>query len=223
MSQKLKVIGAGLGRTGTTSLKLALEFLLASPCFHFLEYKSHPELMLPWQSFAEKLPLKTEAEDMPEVSVSQWQLLMPGYTACVDEPASCYWLPLSKAFPQALIILSVRDTESWWSSLQTLIQHREREWANPESISPERLRFLEFERAIYGTDEEQYTETANKALFERHNRTVLEYAERHPSFGQRLLVWNVKEGWGPICQALNLPVPDISFPHANKGSEFHGY
>jgi hypothetical protein len=114
MSINLKVIGAGMGRTGTTSLKLALELLLGGDCFHFLEYKTHPELMLPWQTFVEKLPLNTEPEAMPEISVSQFQLLMPDYIACVDEPASFYWLPLSKAFPEALIILSVRDTESWW-------------------------------------------------------------------------------------------------------------
>ena len=223
MSINLKVIGAGMGRTGTTSLKLALELLLGGDCFHFLEYKTHPKLMLPWQTFVEKLPLDTEPEAMPEISVSQCQLLMPDYLACVDEPASFYWMPLSKAFPEALIILSVRDTESWWNSMHGLYLHREQEQRQSELISPERLKFLEFEEAIYGTDEELFTEAANKALFEQHNRRILNYAEQHPSFKQRFLVWNVKQGWEPLCEALGLPMPDIPFPHANKAADFHGY
>ena len=221
MSTNLKVIGAGLGRTGTTSLKLALELLLGGNCFHFLEYRDHPELMSPWQAFVEKLPFDTEPGAMPEISVSQCQLLMPGYIACVDEPASFYWLPLSKAFPEALIILSVRDTESWWTSMHGLYQHREQE--QQELISSDRAKFLEFEDAMYGTDKELFTEAARKASFEQHNRRVLTYAEHHPSFKQRLLVWNVKEGWEPLCAALDLPMPGIPFPHANKAADFHGY
>ena len=141
MSTHLKVIGAGMGRTGTTSLKLALELLLGGDCFHFLEYKDHPELMSPWQALVEKLPLDTKPEAMPEISVSQCQLLMPDYIACVDEPASFYWLPLSKAFPEALVILSVRDTEGWWTSTHGLYQHRDQEQTQPELISPERVKF----------------------------------------------------------------------------------
>jgi hypothetical protein len=90
-------------------------------------------------------------------------------------------------------------------------------------ISPERLKFLEFDEAMYGTDEELFTEAASKASFEQHNRRVLTYAEQHLSFKQRLLVWNVKEGWEPLCEALGLPMPDIPFPHANKAADFHGY
>ena len=223
MSINLEVIGAGMGRTGTTSLKLALEFLLGGDCFHFLEYKDRPELMPPWQSFVETLPLDTEPEVMPEVSIAQCQSLMPDYIACVDEPASFYWLPLSKAFPEALIILSVRDTESWWKSMHGLYQHRDREQEQPELISPERLKFLEFEEAMYGPEEKLITEAASKTQFEQHNRRVLDYAEQHPDFKQRLLVWNVKEGWEPLCEALGLPTPDIPFPHANKAADFHGY
>src|SRR5210317_1762627 len=132
MSQDLQVIGAGLGRTGTTSLKLALEFLLDGRCFHFLEYRDYPELMVPWQSFAADLPIETAPQDLPGVPASRWQTLMPGYIACVDEPASFYWLPLSIAYPEALVILSTRDTEPWWNSMQTLIRHREQELENPE-------------------------------------------------------------------------------------------
>jgi hypothetical protein len=179
--------------------------------------------MLPWQTFVEKLSLYTEPEAMPEISLTQCQLLMPDYIACVDEPASFYWLPLSKLFPEALIVLSVRDTESWWTSRHGLYQHREQEQAQPELISAERAKFLEFEKTMYARDETGISEDAGKAWFEQHNRRVQEYADQHPSFKQRLLVWNVKEGWEPLCAALGLPMPDIPFPHANKMADFHGY
>ncbi len=107
--------------------------------------------------------------------------------------------------------------------MKALYDHRNEEWSQPESISPERMAFLEFENNIYGTDEALFTEEVNKADFEAHNRRILDYAEHHPEFKNRLLVWNVRDGWEPICQALGLPVPDNPFPHANKAGEFHGY
>ena len=223
MASNLRVIGAGMGRTGTTSLKLALEHLLGAPCFHFIEYKLHPELMAPWQSLAAEVPLFSEPEAMPDIPPSRWQQVMPNYVACVDEPAAFYWLPLSRAYPDAVIILSVRDTDRWWASMKALLDHRMAEWQQAESISAGRRAFLEFENAIYGDEDELYSETANKAMFEKHNRAVMDYAERHPAFRKRLRVWNVSQGWEPICQVLGLPVPDIPFPHANKAGEFHGY
>lgn len=223
MTIDLKVIGAGRARTGTTSLKLALEQLLGGTCFHYIEYKHQPELMPHWQRFIRKLPMDTDPEAMPDVEASQWQEVMPDCTACVDEPAAFYWLPLSRAFPDALILLSIRDTDSWWPSMKALRDHRDEEWSQPESIGPERMRFLEFEKSIYGTDEARVTEAASKAGYEAHNRRILDYAEQHPEFKRRLLIWNVKDGWESICRGLSLPVPDEPFPHANKAGEFHGY
>jgi hypothetical protein len=202
---------------------MALEQLLGGTCFHYIEYKHQPEVMPPWQSFIETLPMNTDPGVMPDVSVSRWQTVMPDCTACVDEPAAFYWLPLSRAFPDALILLSVRDTDSWWSSMKALYDHRAEEWSQPESISPQRMEFLEFENSIYGSDEALFAEAVNKADYEAHNRSILDHAEHHPEFKKRLLVWNVKDGWEPICQALGLPVPDDAFPHANKAGAFHGY
>ncbi len=223
MAIDLKVIGVGRARTGTTSLKMALEQLLGGTCFHYIQYKHQPEVMPPWQSFIETLPMDTDPGEMPDVPVSRWQTVMPDCTACVDEPAAFYWLPLSRGFPDALILLSVRDIDSWWSSMKALYDHRDEEWSQPESISAERMALLEFENSIYGTDEALFTEAINKADFEAHNRGILDYAEYHPEFKRRLLVWSVKDGWEPICQALGLPVPDNPFPHANKAGKFHGY
>jgi hypothetical protein len=90
VSLDLEVIGAGLGRTGTTSLKMALETLLNGPCFHFLEYKSHPELMDRWRSLVQAMPMRSDPEKFEDIPISRWETLMPGYVACVDEPASYY-------------------------------------------------------------------------------------------------------------------------------------
>ena len=223
MSLDLKVIGAGLGRTATTSLKVALETLLKGPCFHFLEYKTHPELMAPWLSLIEANPLRSDPDTFADVPVSQWETVMPGYVACVDEPASYYWKQLSDAFPKALVILSVRDTDSWWNSMLTAEKYFEEEWKRPELISAERLKFHEFTDAIYPYWRDGMSEDIERSFFESHNRRVLERAEWDPEFNRRFVVWRLGQGWEPICKALGLPVPNIAFPHENKGAEYHGY
>ena len=223
MSLNLEVIGAGMGRTGTTSLKTALETLLRSPCFHFLEYRSHPELMAPWLSLIQAMPLRSDPDEFGDVPISQWEKVMPGYVACVDEPASYYWKQLSDAFPEALVILSVRDTDSWWASMAALDEHYEEEMRRPELITAERREFLDFVDAIYPDQREGLSEDIERAFFESHNRRVLEHAERDQSFNQRFLVWHVQEGWEPLCKALDLPVPDLPFPHKNKRAVYHGY
>jgi hypothetical protein len=223
MSLDLKVIGAGLGRTGTTSLKVALETLLKGPCFHFLEYKSHPELMAPWLSLIQANPLRSDPDKFGDLPISQWETVMPGYVACVDEPASHYWKQLSDAFPKALVILTVRDTDSWWASMVTAEEHFEEEWKRPELITAERREFHKFADAIYPFWKDGISEDVERSFFESHNRSVLEHAKRNQRFGQRLLVWSAGEGWEPLCKALRLPVPNISFPHENKSAEYHGY
>ncbi len=223
MSPDLRAIGAGLGRTGTTSLKMALETLLKGPCFHFLEYKWHPELMAPWRSLAEAVPLRSNHDRFEDIPISRWETLMPGYVACVDEPASLYWKQLSHAFPKALVILSIRDTDSWWASMTAIDEHYEEEMRRPELITPERREFLDFTDAIYPDWREEFSEDVEKAFFEAHNRRVLEHAERDPSFNRRFLVWRPGDGWEPLCRALELPVPDVPFPHENKRAEYHGY
>src|SRR5579859_522535 len=104
----LEVVGAGLGRTGTHSLKLALERLLGAPCYHMVEVFAHPEHVPAWHSAAlDKMPA--------------WNEVLAGYAAAVDWPASAFWAELSEAFPDALVVLSVRDPEDWWRSAHETI------------------------------------------------------------------------------------------------------
>ncbi len=219
MSLDLKVIGAGMGRTGTTSLKAAMEMLLKGPCFHFYEYQSKPELMAPWLDLIRATPMEFEAMESVDVLISQWDTMMPGYVACMDEPASYYWKQLSDAFPEALVILSVRDTDAWWASCLAIEKSYEEERKRPELITAERRAYLDLVEELYPDS----SKDIDTAYFEAHNRSVLEFAEQDESFKKRLLVWRTTDGWEPICNALNLPVPDIPFPHKNRSADFHEY
>src|SRR4051812_43170520 len=105
----LKVVGAGIGRTGTHSLKIALERLLGAPCYHMVEVFERPADVARWQDAADRRPV-------------DWHALMDGFAAAVDWPASACWEDLAEAFPDAVILLSVRDSaEQWWTSASRTI------------------------------------------------------------------------------------------------------
>jgi hypothetical protein len=196
----VRVVGAGLGRTGTTSLKLALERLLGGPCYHMDEVRHHPSHPDAWAS--------AYRGQMPD-----WSLMLDGYLACVDWPAAPLWAEISAAFPDALIVLSVRDTDDWWVSASSTI-------------------FPAMERAYFGPDAEDNGWThmcvemmnrfcsdwrdadAAKAAFERYNDEV-----RGSAPSDRLLVWKASDGWGPICDRLGIAVPDEPFPSVNTTAE----
>ena len=104
----LRVVGAGLGRTGTHSLKVALEQLLGEPCYHMIEVFGKPEHVGMWHQAVHG--------DMPD-----WEKLFAGYSASVDWPAAAFWREQSEAFPDAVILLSTRDSEAWWTSCNNTI------------------------------------------------------------------------------------------------------
>lgn len=199
----LKVIGAGLGRTSTMSLKLALERLLGGPCYHMTELFEHLEAHTPlWHQAA-----RGEAVD--------WDKIFDGYVAAVDEPASIHWQAISEFYPDALVILSERDADSWWKSASETIFPVK--WNPPADMSPARRAWLAMIKDAYkmvypdGFDD---ADTA-KAAFIAHNTRVKAQVP-----AERLLVWDAGQGWAPICQALGLPVPDEPFPRSNSTSEF---
>src|SRR5271168_3854400 len=106
---QLKVVGAGLGRTGTASLKDALEQLTGGRCYHMFEVFENPDSVAAWHAV-----VRGESDD--------WDALMDGYTASVDWPAAAYWRELSARNPDALVLLSSRATpEQWWASVEQTI------------------------------------------------------------------------------------------------------
>jgi len=197
----VRVICAGFGRTGTSSLKGALELLLGAPCFHFEELFKHQHLRQTWAELARGGP------------EPDWHALYEGYGAAVDFPTCAYWAELAEAFPDALILLSVREPEGWVRSWTGL-------WGYLKFFRL--LRFLPFvsdvvavldgviaDRTFGGRMEpEALVET-----FEAHNERVQATVP-----AERLLVYRVQEGWEPLCTALGVPIPDVPFPRYNPGN-----
>lgn len=195
----LKVVGAGLGRTGTHSLKIALQALLGEPCYHMVEVFQHPEHVPTWHAAA-----RGEAVD--------WDALLAGYGAAVDWPASAFWFELSQANPDALIILSTRDSEAWWRSTQaTIFSHITEE--PPHEMEGWHDMVMEMMRSRFTTD--LHDPDKGIGAFERHNKEVI---RRAPA--DRLLVWRATDGWEPICRALGVPVPAEPFPLTNTTADF---
>jgi Sulfotransferase domain len=194
----LQIVGAGLGRTGTHSLKLALERVLGGPCYHMIEVFEHPEHADMWRRAAEG-----EAVD--------WSAFPEGYVASVDWPGGSFWREMAGANPDAVILLSTRESsEAWWKSandtiFQAMDSAREfPEWAGMiEAIFANRF------------TSEVRDKAAAIAAYERHNAEV-----RTDADPERLLEWMPGDGWQPICQALGAPVPDEPFPHVNTTEEF---
>lgn len=192
----LRVVGAGLGRTGTNSLKLGLERLLGAPCYHMMEVFMHLEHVPAWHAAARG--------QMPD-----WAALLAGYGAAVDWPAAAFWPELSAAFPDAVVLLSVRDPQSWWQSAsETIFPSIAQQTGTAWHAMVEALFAARFTRAIDDRD-------AAIAAFERHNARVRATVPAH-----RLLEWRATDGWAPLCAALGVAVPDEPFPHTNTRADW---
>lgn len=134
-----------------------------------------------------------------------WDPLFDGYVAAVDWPASIFWRELSEANPDALVLLSVRDTaEVWWRSFDEMVLTYTRMSLAPDWTEGRGL--LALMERFTGT--QQWDDPALlKAAYERHNAEV-----RKTMAPNRLLEWRATEGWPPICRVLGVPVPDLPFP-----------
>jgi len=198
---QLKVVGAGLGRTGTASLKNALEQLTGGRCYHMLEVQ--PESVALWHSAA-----RGDSVD--------WDTLMHRYAACVDWPAAAFWPELSAANPDAVVLLSTRATpEQWWASMeQTIVRVLSAE------VPPEEESLAAHRAMVREVFAERFTPDwrnpdAAMAAYTQHNERV-----RSEVSAERLLEWQPGDGWEPICAALRVAIPSAPFPHENSTAEF---
>jgi len=210
----MKIIGAGFGRTGTTSLKAALEALGFGPSYRLDEVFKHPEQVAFWEAAR-----RGERVD--------WEGFFAGYGLAVDWPAFSFYGELMEAFPEAPVILTVRNPGRWYESVRSTIYGIHKLSAGP---APVRLAF-----ALAGLFAPAVTGIARLAdailwdglfdgrfedrsyaieMFHRHNEEV---RRRVPP--ERLLVYDVKEGWAPLCDFLGVEVPDEPFPHLNHTRE----
>jgi hypothetical protein len=195
----LSVIGAGYGRTGTLSLKGALEQLGYVKCHHMLEVIKNPEQNAAWMAAA-----RGDTVD--------WDALLDGYQAAVDWPACHFYRELADYYPDAKVVLTVRDPAAWFESisnttLRVIKQGLERD---PDGIN------LGSELVVKAAFQGNLDDADHaRAIFEAHTEEVTSAIDP-----DRLLVFDVREGWEPLCAFLGKPVPAGAFPRTNSQDEF---
>ena len=212
----LKVIGAGFGRTGTMSLKVALEELGFDPCYHMTEVFDHPEHIETWDAAADGYP-------------TDWKTFLKDYEATVDWPACSFYRELMQEYPDAKVLLSVRDPEKWYESTSNTIYNvRRASTSSPLAAAifsiagvfvPHVKRGAQMVNKLIweGTFDGRFEDRQHAiGVFVRHNEEVVQSVPR-----DRLLVYEVKEGWKPLCEFLGVEVPsDKPFPHLNDSGDF---
>jgi len=196
----LQVIGAGLPRTGTSSLREALRFLLDAPIYHMSEAFAHPEHAATWVRAIEGNP-------------PQWDTFLAGYAGGVDAPFSNCWRDLATFYPDAPVLLSYRDDpEVWYRSMEATVLPRTREMLAKGAADP----MVQLFRVIFNG---VATDLDNREHVIAGYERWLEDVRAHTEPG-RLIEWKPGDGWEPICAALSLPVPNRPFPHENSTSSY---
>jgi hypothetical protein len=199
----LEVIGAGFGRTGTLSLKYALEQLGFDKCYHMLEVRNHPDHTRLWH-------------DAHDGQLVDWQAIFEGYRATVDWPSCNLWSALAETFPEASIILTLRDADAWYDSIMNTIylssSLRAASDDPGEQASGQWAMDIIWNRIFGGKMDDRAHVTS---VFNRHNEDVI---KRVPA--ERLLVFEAKEGWAPLCGFLDRPIPETDYPRVNSTEDF---
>lgn len=193
----LSIIGAGVGRTGTLSLKAALEQLGFGPCYHMVEVFKDPEAPGRWIDAAEGRP--------------DWERIFQGFNSTVDWPGAAFWREMAEHYPEAKVILTVRDPESWFASTQATFFSPEMR-ARGEG-SPFRAMF---DKVIGASIQGRHHDREHLiAFFNAHNAAV-----RAAIPAERLLEFDARQGWAPLCAFLGVPVPETPYPKSNSSEEF---
>ena len=209
----LKVIGAGWGRTGTESLKKALEMLGYGKCYHMFELIKDGKRIVYW-------------EDLFSGKTTDFDKLFEGYQSAVDFPAAAYYKELMAYYPDAKVILTYRDPEKWYESASKTIFK-----SLPAPILPvtrlvglvnKNISYFPriyknvisaiFEKFLHGRkDDKAY-------VINLYNQWVEDVKKTVPA--DKLLVFEAREGWEPLCHFLNVPIPEVPYPKGNDSEEF---
>ena len=196
----LRLVGAGLPRTGTSSLRDALTVLLDAPIYHMSEVLAHPEHGRTWVEAIDGRPI-------------DWERFLTGYAAGVDAPFSTCWRELAAAYPEAPVLLSRReDPQVWYRSMVSTVIPRTLEMTARGTRDPLAPLFEVIFRGDF-TDIDDREQVI--AGYERRLAEVREEIEP-----ERLVEWTPADGWKPICDALGLPVPNRPFPHRNSTQSY---
>jgi Sulfotransferase domain len=192
----LKVVGTGLGRTGTKSMQTALQMLGFGPCHHMVEVFAHPESMKDWVDAAEGRP--------------NWEKIFAGYRSVVDYPGAAFWRELTVFYPDAKVLHTVRDPDQWFDSTQATIFRADTAGAPGDDL---RGRFF---GSWMGPIREHLADRAFMTdHFRRHTEAVVAAIP-----AERLLVYEVGEGWDRLCAFLGVPIPEDPYPSENSRADF---
>jgi hypothetical protein len=209
----MQVIGAGLPRTGTLTQKLAFEMLGLGPCYHWVDVLADLHRVEQWERALD--------------GESPWQEILTGYESTADWPAGFFYAELIDVYPEAKVVLSVRDPERWEASFRetiwnmcfgdSLIRHLSGARAN---IDPRWERYLHLVDRMFWTERGTFaganvTPAEMISAMQGHEDAV-----KRDVPAERLLVWDVTEGWDPLCAFLGVGVPDEPLPHANDRETF---
>jgi hypothetical protein len=193
----LKVIGAGLGRTATFSMKFALEHLGLGPCYHMSEVFAGARRNIPlWLDVVNGKP--------------DWDTIFDGYQSTTDYPACTYWRELVEHYPDAKVVLTVRDADSWFDSVSQTIFSEQMQGSLAGSPAEAMM-----QGAVLAPFGDRVNDRAFMTdWFERRNQAVIDALP-----AERLLVYSPKEGWGPLCSFLGVQAPAGPFPRVNSRDE----
>ena len=192
----LKVIGAGFGRTGTDSMREALNMLGVGPCHHMLEVNASEDQKQMWRALVKG------------TSPPAWEQVFAGYGSAVDWPSAYYWRELSAFYPQAKVVLTYRTAESWWKSFEQTILRGIQMSTEPESLGIALVR----DKVFAGRPDDRALAIAR---YEENVKAV-----RETVAPERLLVHSLGDGWEPLCAHLGVPVPTQPYPSRNSASDF---
>ncbi|MBD8869661.1 sulfotransferase family protein [Nocardioides donggukensis] len=195
----LRLIGAGLPRTGTSSLREALRHLLGAPVYHMSEVFAHPEHATTWEAALEGDP-------------PVWDDFLAGYSAGVDAPLSNCWRDLAAAYPDAPVLLSHRGTaEVWHRSMEATVLPRTREILSRDDDPLTPLFRVLFVDLATDIDDPEAMMTGYERRLEQVRAGIAP---------DRLVDWQPGDGWDPICRALGVAVPKLPFPHENSTADY---
>jgi len=208
----MKVIGAGLPRTGTLSQKVALEMLGFGPCYHMVNVLTD-------------LPLARQWEQAMDTEVD-WDEIFGEHESTVDWPGSFFYRELADAYPDAKVVLSVRDPEAWERSMldtiwglfhgQSVMAHISK---TREDVDPEWRAYMDMMRRMWAAQGVfSGPELRPGQLVEAITRYQEQVQRNIPE--DRLLVWSVQDGWEPLCRFLEVDVPQAEFPRLNDSKMF---
>jgi hypothetical protein len=209
----MKLIGAGLPRTATLTQKTALEMLGVGPCYHMVNVLADLDQVNLWMAALNGQP--------------RWDEVFAGFQSTVDWPGGYFYEELMEVYPEALVLLSVRDPQTWaksacdtvWSVRhgESLMRLLSSAWGE---VDPQWRGFLEMVDGLLWK---------NEGTFAKGHETLEQLAEGMVAFNEevkrkvpaeRLLVWEPRDGWEPLCTALDVPIPSEPVPHVNDSEEF---